>query len=67
MIPALFLALLLAPVDLDELAAEYFKADAERQAAILGEIGAADRISAADVAGWREKLLKLARIVYDNL
>ncbi|MCZ6571841.1 MAG: hypothetical protein O7C98_01595 [Planctomycetota bacterium] len=61
MVPAIFLALLLAPVDLDGLAAEYFKADAERQAAILREIGDADRICAADVAGWREKLLKLAR------
>jgi len=59
-VTALVLALLVAAPDLDALAAEYFKADAARRAAILTELEPADRLQAADVAKWREKLLKLA-------
>jgi hypothetical protein len=54
------LALLLAAPDLDKLAAEYFKAGAARRAAIVAELGPADKLAPADVAKWREKLLKLA-------
>ncbi len=54
------LALVLAAPDKDKLAAEYFKAGAARRAAILAELEPADRLEPADVAKWREKLLKLA-------
>jgi len=59
-VTALLLALLVAAPDLDKLAEEYFEADGARRAEIVAEIGAADRLEPADVAKWREKLLKLA-------
>jgi hypothetical protein len=52
--------LLVGAPDADALAAEYFKAGAERRAAIVAEPGAADTLAPADVPKWREKLLKLA-------
>lgn len=57
---AAVLLLLVATPDLDKLAAEYFKADAARRTAILGEIEPSDRIEPKDIAPWQEKLLKLA-------
>ncbi len=54
------IVLLLAAPDTEKLAAEYFKADAARRAAILAELEPADRLDAAAAAAWRGKVLKLA-------
>jgi pimeloyl-ACP methyl ester carboxylesterase len=54
------LMLLVAAPDVEKLAAEYFKADAARRAAIIAELEPADHLDAAAVVKWREKLLKLA-------
>lgn len=54
------LLLLLGAPDVDALAAEYFKVGAARRAAIVAELGPSDRLQPADLAKWREKLLKLA-------
>jgi len=60
MTAGLLVVVLLAAPDTEKLAAEYFTADAARRSEIVRELGPADRLEAADVPKWRERLLKLA-------